>query len=72
MGEAAPFPLMETEAQRALEEAAQELLDARFTAFKHAADLFERNPTTDNWRTLVWARACYAVAFHAEHGDSLK
>ena len=72
MSKAVPFPLVETEAKRALEEVAQELLDARFTAFQHAANLYERNPTTDNWRTLIRARACYAVAFHAEHGGSLK
>ena len=54
------------EARRQLKASADELLNALWTGYGHASDLFRANPTTETWRALVRSHTCWRVAFLAE------
>ena len=56
----------EPDAQRELQASADELLGALWTGYAHAAEFYRANPTTERWRELVRAYACWKVAFLAE------
>jgi hypothetical protein len=56
---------MDAEARQNRKEAADELLDGRWTAFRAASSLYERYPTTLNWRRLKEAHVAWRVAFTA-------
>ena len=51
-----------------LQTSADELLGALWTGYTHASEFYRANPTTERWRELVRAHACWKVAFLAE-GD---
>ncbi len=60
------YPTTNPDAQRAFKASADELLDGLLTGCKRAAEIFRANPTQENWRALVQARAAWHVAFQAE------
>ena len=64
------YPTISPEARRELEVAAKELLGAAWSRFKHATQLFQANPTAENWRALVYARAGWQVALRVEEAKS--
>ena len=64
-GRVLPFPA--TAGARELKSSATELLDGLWTAYTHASQVFQREPTTRHWQNLVRAHACWGVAFRVEH-----
>ena len=63
-------PTFNPDGRRELKASADELLGALWTGYTHASEFYRANPTTERWRTLVRAHACWKVAFRAEEdGD---
>ena len=59
-------PTFPREGRDELRASANELLSAFWVGYTHASGFFMANPTTESWRQLVRAHACWKVAFRAE------
>ena len=64
------YPTVNSDAQRAFREAAEELLNALFDGRNQAAKFYRANPTLENWRNWVRAQAAYSVAYRAENDEA--
>ncbi len=56
----------EPEGRVQIRASADELLGALWAGYTHASEFYRANPTTERWRELVRAHACWKVAFLAE------
>ncbi len=59
-------PTFDPDARDQIRASADELLGALWTGYAHASEFYRANPTTERWRELVRAHACWRVAHMAE------
>ena len=60
------FPTICPDAQEQFRASADELLNGLFENYRHTAEFYRANPTSQNWRAIVQAHTAWRVAFLAE------